>query len=94
MLIPTSVVSQFGTFRVPKKVIEDPGSTLLDLYDWNEVHNAEFPLFRFYDGKHVKTISWSEAGKAIHRAAAFFESRVGANPEDPQPVVVLLATTG
>lgn len=84
-------------FLVPQHLLEDPLTNILDLYDWNAVHNAAAILFRYLeeDGT-VKTITWSVANEATHRASDFFSSL--AKPVlscgDPRPVLAIFASVG
>lgn len=81
-------------FTAPKHIINDPSGTLLGLYDWNAVHNADHPIFLYADGDDVKTIVWSEANDATHRAGAIFAKYIKDAPETSRPVVAIFANSG
>ena len=82
-----------GSFIVPKKLLEDDSTTLLDLYDWNGEQNPQHLLFCYHDESETRTISWKEAVDATHRAAYYFEPRTRKSENEPT-IAAVLANTG
>ena len=84
-------------FVPAKHIIDDPTATTLDLYDWNAVHNAACPHFRYLDADGtVRTLTWADVNAATHRAAAHFtalmaKDLVGAAQ---RPVLAIFASIG
>lgn len=87
-----------GTFTPPVHLLEDPETTVIDIYQWNESHNTEHPLFRFVDGDDIRTISWEQAVKAIRKAACYFASHVteptSLDSGNAPPIIAILANSG
>jgi len=96
--LPRTQVLNSSTFKAPP--LEDKSLCLPDFYDWQARHSSNHPLFVYEDGpEKIRTISWAEAVRGIHRAAHLVASRV--SPEDAaaalegRPVIVAaLAATG
>ncbi len=88
-----SIPHKSGSFIVPKKLLEDDSTVLLDLYDWNGQQNPQHPLFCYQDGSETRVIAWKEAVDATHRAAYYFEARTRKS-ENGQTIVAILANTG
>ncbi|KAJ3557213.1 hypothetical protein NM688_g1592 [Phlebia brevispora] len=84
-------MQELSKFTIPQHLIADPSRTLLDLYDWNGVHNANASVFRYLDGNDVKTISWREVNEGTHRAAALCSAMLSVRTTDPRPVVAVFA---
>ena len=87
-----------STFKEPP--LDDKSLCLPDFYDWHCRNSPNHPFFIYDDGPgKIRTITWAEAGRAIHRAAHLIASRVV--PGDVaatlagHPVVIsVLAATG
>ncbi|TFY80855.1 hypothetical protein EWM64_g3157 [Hericium alpestre] len=71
--LPKSQVLNSVTFKAPP--LEDESLTLPDIYDWHYENSPNHPLFRYEDspGK-LKSITWAEAVRAIHRASYLLAS--------------------
>ena len=90
--------SSTSTFKAPP--LGDKSLCLLDFYDWQYRNSPSHPIFVYVDelGK-LRTITWAEAGRGIHRAAHLIASRispgdVAAVLEGRPTVVSTLAVTG
>ena len=81
-------------FIRPQQLIDDPATTILDLYDWNAVHNSEATLFRYHDGEVVKNISWATSNNATRRAATILASYLPDCSDDSRPVFGIFANAG
>lgn len=94
--LPSTQVLNSRTFTAPRHLLEDTEVSILDIYQWNEFHNANHPLFRFLDDGQLRTIYWKEAVKAIRNAACFLASTVkeDVSGRKSPPIVAVLATSG
>ena len=87
-----------STFKPPP--LGDKSLCLPDLYDWQYRNSPNHPFFVYDDGPgKIRTITWAEAVRGIHRAAHLVASCVPpgdvAAALEGQPVVVAaLAATG
>ncbi|THH29823.1 hypothetical protein EUX98_g4374 [Antrodiella citrinella] len=83
------------TFRPPRQLLEQNKATLPEIYDWNGVHNPDHPLFVYDDDDEIRTITWSQAVRMIHRAARYIRDRSQLSSHDPfrLPVVGILASS-
>jgi acyl-CoA synthetase (AMP-forming)/AMP-acid ligase II len=96
--LPRTQVLNSPTFKAPP--LDDKSLCLPDFYDW-QYRNSPSHLFFVYDdgpGK-IRTITWAEAVRGIHRAAHLVASRVSpgdaAAALEGRPVVVAsLAAAG
>ena len=82
------------TFVVPEHLINNPSTTLLDLYDWNAIHNADAPLFHYLDSGEVTSVPWRRANDATHRAAGYVSTLVEVKSEGSRPLVAIFANVG
>ena len=96
--LPTTQVLNSSTFNAPP--LEDKSLCLPDYYDWQYRNSPSHPFFVYDDvpGK-IRTITWAEAARGIHRAAHLVASRVSpgdaAAALEGRPIVVAaLAATG
>lgn len=96
--LPTTQALNSSTFRAPRHELELGSLTIPELYDWNATHNPNHPLFTYYDVEDsaLKTITWSQAVRMVHRAAYYVSDRVRVPSRDPRrpPVVAILASSG
>ncbi|KAJ3539483.1 hypothetical protein NM688_g6353 [Phlebia brevispora] len=92
---PRTQALRSKSFIPPIHLLEDPEANVVDLYEWNESHNADHPLFRFLDGQQIRTIPWREAVNAIRKSASYFTSLVDESTlsRSAPPVVAILATS-
>ena len=96
--LPRTQVLNSSTFKAPP--LNDKSLCLPDFYDWQSRNSPSHPFFVYEDGpEKLRTISWAEAARGIHRAARLVASRV--SPEDAaaalegRPVIVAaLAAAG
>jgi hypothetical protein len=97
-VLPRTQVLNSSTFKAPP--LGDKSLCLPDLYDWQNRNSPSHPFFVFEDGpRKIRTITWAEAARGIHRAAHLVASRlpVGAAAAalKGRPVIVAaLAATG
>ncbi|EPS94433.1 hypothetical protein FOMPIDRAFT_1038850 [Fomitopsis schrenkii] len=80
-----------ATFRTPPA--ENLSLTLPEIFDWHLEHSPNHRLFLFPlgDGT-VKTITWAEEVRAMHRGAGIIHSRLGtASVATEPPVVAIIA---
>lgn len=83
-----------ATFRTPPA--ENLSLTLPEIFDWHLEHSPNHRLFLFPlgDGT-VKTITWAEEVRAMHRGAGIIHSRLGtASVATEPPVVAIIAPSG
>ena len=96
--LPKTQVLNSSTFNAPP--LGDKSLFLPDLYDWQYRNSPSHPFFVYDDGPgKLRTITWAEAGRGIHRAAHFISSRVSAGGvaariEGYPIVVAVLAAAG
>ena len=85
-----------NTFDVPQHLIERDDVNIMQLYDWCAVHNPDYPIFAYYDGKQHQFITYATAAVAINRAARFAAARMSASPKagSTPPVIAVLASAG
>ena len=57
------------TYIVPQHIISDPNASLIDLYDWSAMHNAECTLFRYAEDGIVRNLPWKDVNDALPRFA-------------------------
>jgi hypothetical protein len=96
--LPRTQVLNSATFKAPP--LSDKSLCLPDFYEWQFQNSPSHPFFVYEDGPgNVRTITWAEAARGIHRAAHFVASRVP--PEDAttalegHPIIIAaLAATG
>lgn len=88
------LIQHHAPFIVPKHLIGDPKTTILDLYDWNAVHNPDAPVLRYLDTHGVNTLTWKETNDATHRAATFFLPFANSMDDIARPVFAIFANTG
>jgi hypothetical protein len=75
--LPRTQVLNSSTFKAPP--LEDKSLCLPDFYDWQSRNSPSHPFFVYEDGpEKLRTISWAEAARGIHRAARLVASRVSA----------------
>jgi hypothetical protein len=85
------------TFKPPPL---DGSLTIPEIYDWIFHNTPNHPAFIFADGPNsTRTILWSEAVRAIHRAGRIILSRLKSDSESPKvlsarPVIAILASAG
>jgi hypothetical protein len=91
-------VLNISTFKAPP--LGDKSLCLPDFYDWQHRNSPSHPFFVYDDGPgKLRTITWAEVGRGIHRAAHLIASRifpgdVAAALEGRPTVVSTLAVTG
>jgi acyl-coenzyme A synthetase/AMP-(fatty) acid ligase len=96
--LPRTQVLNSSTFKAPP--LEDKSLCLPDFYDWQGQNSPNHTLFLYEDGpEKIRTISWAEAVRGIHRAAHLLASRVSpgdaaAALEGRPSIVALLASAG
>lgn len=96
--LPRTQVLNSSTFKAPP--LDDKSLCLPDFYDWQSRNSPSHPFFVYEDSpEKLRTISWAEAVRGIHRAARLVASRV--SPEDAaaalegRPVIIAaLAAAG
>jgi len=87
-----------SAFKAPP--LGDKSLCLPDFYEWQYRNSPSHPFFVYDDGPgKIRTITWAEAGRGIHRAAHLVASRifprdVAAALEGRPPIVSVLAATG
>lgn len=75
--LPKTQVLNSATFKTAP--LSDRSLALPDLYDWQHKNSPAHPFFTYDDGPGgVKTITWAEVVRGIHRAAHLVASRVPA----------------
>ncbi|KAA1475309.1 acetyl-CoA synthetase-like protein [Dentipellis sp. KUC8613] len=74
-VLPRTQVLNSKTYKAPP--LEDESLALPDLYDWHYENSPQHPLFTYEEapGK-LRTITWAEAVRAIHRSSYDIASRV------------------
>lgn len=96
--LPRTQVLNSPTFKAPP--LGDKSLCLPDFYDWQYRNSPSHPFFVYDDGPgKIRTITWAEAVRGIHRAAHLVASRVSpgdaAAALEGRPVVVAaLAAAG
>ncbi|KAH9955362.1 acetyl-CoA synthetase-like protein [Russula dissimulans] len=74
-VLPRTQVLNSSTFKAPP--LGDKSLCLPDLYDWQNRNSPSHPFFVFEDGpRKIRTITWAEAARGIHRAAHLVASRL------------------
>jgi acyl-CoA synthetase (AMP-forming)/AMP-acid ligase II len=87
-----------STFKAPP--LGNRSLCLPDFYDWQYRNSPTHPFFVYEDGpRKIRTITWAEAARVIHRAAHLVASRVSpgdaaAALEGSPVVVAALAASG
>jgi hypothetical protein len=72
---PITQVLNPSTFKSPP--LGDKSLFLPDFYDWQSRNSPSHPFFVFDDGPgKIRTITWAETGRGIHRAAHLIASRI------------------
>lgn len=87
------------TFTAPHELLSRRTTILADLYEFNIKHNADHPLFRFWDGTRNVDLTWGMMGQAFYKTARFIKSQVKLRgdedvEEGKPPVVGILAASG
>jgi hypothetical protein len=96
--LPRTQILNSSTFKAPP--LGDKSLCLPDFYDWQYRNSPSHPFFVYDDGPgKIRTITWAEAVRGIHRAAHLVASRVSpgdaAAALEGRPVVVAsLAAAG
>ena len=83
-------------FNPPVDLLDRLDTPVTQFYDWSAVHNPDYPLFVYHDGKQRQYVTYSSAVTAMDRAGRYVVSRVSASPKTgtlPR-VVGILANAG
>ena len=80
-------------FIPPQHLVANFETTILDLYDWNAIHNSDAPLLRYAVDEGVINLSWVQVNEASHRAASILQAKAGA-VRDERPVLAIFANAG
>ena len=73
--LPQTQARNTTTFRPPP--LSNKSLTVPDLYDWQYDHSPNHPIFVYQNIDHsVKTITYSEAVPAMHRAGYYVTSKL------------------
>lgn len=82
-------------FRVPKELFHRGDIAIPQLYDWCALHNPDYPLFLYQDGKDIECVTYSQATVAINRAARYILSHMARDLEFRGCATIgVLANTG
>jgi acyl-CoA synthetase (AMP-forming)/AMP-acid ligase II len=83
-----------STFNPPPL---DGSLTLPEIYDHHLNNSKNHPLFVYdeEDSETVQTVTWGQAGEAIHTAARHLRSVVTPKPDAQEPpIIAILAVIG
>ena len=95
---PKIQVLNGSAFKAPP--LGDKSLCLPDFYEWQYRNSPSHPFFVYDDGPgKIRTITWAEVGRGIHRAAHLAASRtfpedVAAALEGRPAIVSVLAASG
>ncbi|CAL1710450.1 unnamed protein product [Somion occarium] len=80
------------TFKIPPL---DGSLSLPEIYDWHAENSPNHPLFEFAeDDGTVRTITWKEGVKGVHRAGRYVRNKLTEFGEtEARPVVAILAAS-
>ena len=92
--VPSHISTEF---RAPDELLRRTDVAVPQLYQWHAKENPNYPLFVYHDGQKLEYVTYSQANRAMDRAARYVASSVSTTRRDAsaaRPVVALFANTG
>lgn len=88
---PCPQAQNSSTFVVPPL---DGSLTIPEIYDHHMYNSGSHPLFVYDDDNVVQTVTWKQAGQAIHTVARRLNLIPALRDAQETPVVAILAAIG